>query len=222
MEIDWSKFDWREIVWNMHNTAPAMSSNGKRIFATMIRENAVANHSGGQLKYVGDKENGYDFRGCDGLQYELKCGKDVTNSSKKGKYKGLTKSIRLKNTRINDNDVINQTFHFIIVIDTIANTVLLAPWTLCMENVTKVRDGIDIRLPVKRCKNLARSVVPVDRPYEDINQKIADFISERIPKSGNEKPFEMNDDPLVPPLDGCYNFKDKKNDEGSLEEFLEQ
>jgi hypothetical protein len=73
MGIDWSKFDWREIVWNIHNTAPAMSSNGTRMIATMLRENAVALHSGGQLKYVGDKENGYDFIGCDGLQYELKC-----------------------------------------------------------------------------------------------------------------------------------------------------
>ena len=222
MEINWNKVTWDEIVWNIHNTAPAMSSNGTRMIATMLRENAVALHSGGQLKYVGDKENGYDFIGCDGLRYEFKCRKDVTNLSKKGKNKGLTKSIRLKNTRGNNNDDIKQTFHFIIVMDTTANTVLLAPWSLCMENITKVRDGINIKLPVKRCKSLARSVAPVDRPYEDINQKIADSISECIPKSGNEKPFEMMDDPLVPPLDGCYNFKDKKQDEGTLEDFLEK
>jgi len=222
MGIDWSKVTWDEIVWNMHNTALAMSSNGTRIFATMLRENAVALHSGGQLEYVGDKEDGYDFIGCDGLRYEFKCRKDVTNLSKKGKNKGLTKSIRLKNTRGNNNDDIKQTFHFIIVMDTTANTVLLAPWSLCMENITKVGDGIDIRLPVKRCKSLARSVAPFDRPHEDMKQKIADFISECIPKSGDEKPFEMMDDPLVPPLDGCYNFKDKKQDEGTLEDFLEK
>jgi len=214
MRIDWSKFDWREIVWNIHNTAPEMSDGGTRMHATRIRETAVADHSGGQLKYVGNKENGYDFIGCDGLQYELKCQNDLIQ-----KTTGTTEKIILKNTRANDNDHLKQTFHFIIAIDTTANTVLLAPWSLCMENITKVRDGINIKLPVKRCKSLARSVAPVDRPYEDINQKIADSISECIPKSGNEKPFEMMDDPLVPPLDGCYNFKDKKQDEGSLEEF---
>jgi len=217
MEINWNKVTWDEIVWNIHNTAPAMSSNGTRMIATMLRENAVALHSGGQLKYVGDKENGYDFIGCDGLQYELKCQNNLIQ-----KKTGNTGKIRLKNTRGGNNDDINQTFHFIIVIDTTANTVLLAPWALCMENVTKVGDGIDIRLPVKRCKSLARSVAPVDRPYEDMKQKIADFISECIPKSGDEKPFEMMDDPLVPPLDGCYNFKDKKQDEGTLEDFLEK
>jgi len=216
MGIDWSKFDWREIVWNIHNTAPPMSSNSDRMIATRTREQAIADHSGGQLKYVGNKENGYDFIGCDGLRYELKCQNNLIQ-----KTTGNTEKIILKNTRANNNDDIKQTFHFIIVIDTTANTVLLAPWSLCMENITKVRDGINIKLPVKRCKSLARSVSPVDRPYEDMKQKIADIISEWIPKSGNEKPFEMNDDPLVPPLDGCYNFKDKKNDEGSLEEFLE-
>ena len=74
-----------------------------------VQEIAIAKYSGGQLKYVGDKENGRDFCGLiDNLYYESK-GMDGLFQ----KTVPYTKEITLKNFQGKNLGLPKKTFDFI-------------------------------------------------------------------------------------------------------------
>lgn len=70
--IDFNLFDFPSIFGVIKSTE-GLKRNQTRPLRAEIQEIAIAKYSGGQLKYVGDTENGKDFIGIlDKLNYESK------------------------------------------------------------------------------------------------------------------------------------------------------
>ena len=70
--IDPTLFDFPEIFGTVKST-DGLKRNQVRPLRAEIQEIAIAKYSGGQLRYVGDHEDGRDFVGIhDGLFYESK------------------------------------------------------------------------------------------------------------------------------------------------------
>ena len=70
--IDLKLFDFPSIFGVVKST-DGLKRNQTRLLRTEVQEIAIAKYSGGQLKYVGDTENGRDFYGLvDNLYYESK------------------------------------------------------------------------------------------------------------------------------------------------------
>ena len=102
-----------------------------------VQEIAIAKYSGGQLKYVGDTENGRDFYGIvDGLYYESK-GMDGLFQ----KTVSYTKEITLKNFQGKNLGLPKKTFDYMLLWDTINYTVGICSWDACMKNIV-VKDAI--------------------------------------------------------------------------------
>ena len=116
--IDLKLFDFPSIFGVVKST-DGLKRNQTRPLRTEVQEIAIAKYSGGQLKYVGDTENGRDFYGLvDNLYYESK-GKDGLFC----KRIPWTKEIVLKNFQGNCFGVPEKTFDYMILWDTASYTV---------------------------------------------------------------------------------------------------
>ena len=109
-EIVWSKFNWSGIYGAAENMK-SMSDNMSKFISAQVLEKAVEKYSCGQLKYVGDTEDGLDFIGIDGLRYELKSANKIYQPTTP-----YTKWLTLKNFRGNSTGI-TKTFDKIIAID---------------------------------------------------------------------------------------------------------
>ena len=69
--IDWKRFDWEEIFGSVASTS-GLKRKQTRALRTEVQEIATSKYSDGQLKYVGDKEDGKDYIDCDGSSVEDK------------------------------------------------------------------------------------------------------------------------------------------------------
>ena len=98
--INFNQFDFPSIFGVVKST-DGLKRQQTRPLRAEVQEIAIAKYSGGQLKYVGDTENGRDFLGIhDGLYYESKgmdglflktkpYTREVTLMNFKGRNKGL-------------------------------------------------------------------------------------------------------------------------------------
>ena len=197
--IDWNRFNWPKTFGVIHDIKPLTNIPQCRMMATHIIEVATGRCSDGQLKYVGDKEIGFDFIGCDGLRYESKSTKGLI------KKKGSTKPIIMKNYYGNCLGIPEQTFDYMIAFDSTKNTVLLADWDHCIENGDTEDAKYVTELDVNRCEVIAKDVNYVAIGF-DAQLKYNDFVSSCIGEIVDEKEFVMMDDPSATikrvPLEG--------------------
>ena len=118
-EIVWSKFNWSGIYGAAENMK-SMSDNMSKFISAQVLEKAVEKYSCGQLKYVGNTEDGLDFIGIDGLRYELKSANKIYQPRTP-----YTAWLTLKNFRGNSTGI-TKTFDKIIAIDKGSHTTFLS------------------------------------------------------------------------------------------------
>jgi hypothetical protein len=139
-----------------------------------VQEIAIAKYSGGQLKYVGDKENGKDFYGIvDGLYYESK-GMDGLFQ----KTVSYTKEITLKNFQGKNLGLPEKTFDYMLLWDTKNYSVGICDWDSCMKTI-KVKDAVvSFRVHYNDIQFLANNVIPTEK--EDFATKLYDLIEATV------------------------------------------
>ena len=171
--IDSEIFDFASIFGVVKST-DGLKRNQTRPLRTEVQEIAIAKYSGGQLKYVGDTENGRDFYGLvDNLYYESK-GKDGLFC----KRIPWTKEIVLKNFQGNCLGVPEKTFDYMILWDTASYTVGICSWDACMKNVN-IRDAtITFKVHFNDITFLAKNVTPVEK--EDFATKLYNLIEQTV------------------------------------------
>ena len=103
--IDWKRFDWEEIFGSVASTS-GLKRKQTRALRTEVQEIATSKYSDGQLKYVGDKEDGKDYIDCDGSSVE-----DKAQEGMFCKTTGRTKVFILKNFQGNQTKFV-KTFDF--------------------------------------------------------------------------------------------------------------
>jgi hypothetical protein len=148
-KIDWNRFNW-EKIFGVVSSVDGLKRNQTRTLRTEIIELAIDKYSDGQLEYVGDTSDGMDFKGIDGLRYECKSAEILFP-----KIAPHTSSMVLKNHR-SQQQVLKQTFDYMILVDTGKNRVGICEWSACktsnkdavimfkalVEDITVVADGI--------------------------------------------------------------------------------
>jgi hypothetical protein len=171
--IDSNLFDFPSIFGVVKSTEN-LKRNQTRPLRSEIQEIAIAKYSGGQLKYVGDKENGRDFYGLvDGLFYESK-GMDGL-FQKKVNY---TKEVTLKNFQGNNLGIPEKTFDYMLLWDTKNYSVGICDWNSCIKNAI-VKDAIvSFRVDYSDITFLSKSVIPIEKP--DFSIKLYDLIEELV------------------------------------------
>jgi hypothetical protein len=139
-----------------------------------VQEIAIAKYSGGQLRYVGDTENGRDFCGLlDNLYYESK-GKDGIFC----KTIPWTKEIVLKNFQGSSLGIPEKTFDYMLLWDTTAYSVGICSWESCMKNIS-VRDAtITFRVHFDDITFFAKNVIPAVK--EDFAAKLYNLIEATV------------------------------------------
>ena len=169
--INWNLFNWSEIFGIIDGIKPLLSKNQYKFIAVDIQERVTAEHSAGQLKYVGDTEVGKDFIGCDGLRYESKLNKNLIQ-----KTITRTKPMILKNYQGRCLGVPEQTFDYMLAWDYTLNTVLLADWDHCLSDYEVNDSNMTIRLDERYCEVIAQNVIPVKKNW-DIWEKYCGWLS---------------------------------------------
>ena len=166
-------FDFSSIFGVVKST-DGLKRQQTRPLRAEVQEIAIAKYSGGQLSYVGDKENGRDFYGIlDGFYYESK-GKDGIFC----KTIPWTKEIVLKNFQGNSLGKPEKTFDYMFLWDTENYTVGICSWDACMKN-TVVRDAtITFRVHFDDIQFLAKNVVPTEK--EDFATKLYNLIEATV------------------------------------------
>ena len=162
--IDWSKFDWVNYFKLVRSLEELQGLQYNWIKADWAERALAENFSEGQLRYVGDKtkeSSGVDYKGTDGLRYEVKTRKDLIQGIKTP----TTKEIILKNSYTIDKPF-EQTFDFMIAVDTTQNAVLLADWKTCMKGRSDTVKGtkIKVRLDTRDCEFIIRRVQTFSAP----------------------------------------------------------
>ena len=71
IKIDWTKVNW-EKIFGVIESCKTFTESQERFLTAQILEYEIERQSGGQLRYVGNVEKGFDFVGIDGLKYECK------------------------------------------------------------------------------------------------------------------------------------------------------
>ena len=171
--IDSEIFDFASIFGVVEST-DGLKRNQTRPLRTEVQEIAIAKYSGGQLQYVGDKENGRDFYGLvDNLYYESK-GKDGLFC----KTIPWTKEITLKNFQGKNLGLPEKTFDYMLLWDTKTYTVGICSWDACMKNVN-IRDAtITFKVHFNDITFLAKNVTPVEK--EDFATKLYNLIETTV------------------------------------------
>jgi len=148
-KIDWNRFNW-EKIFGVVSSVDGLKRNQTRTLRTEIIELAIDKYSDGQLEYVGDTSDGMDFKGIDGLRYECKSADSLFP-----KIVPHTREMVLKNHR-SKQQVLKQTFDYMILVDTGKNRVGICEWSACktsgkdavimfkalVKDITVVADGI--------------------------------------------------------------------------------
>lgn len=139
-----------------------------------VQEIAIAKYSGGQLKYVGDTENGRDFYGLvDNLYYESK-GQDGIFC----KTIPWTKEITLKNFKGRNSGLPDKTFDYMLLWDTKTYTVGICTWDSCMKNTILKDDSVSFRVHFDDITFLAQNVFPTEK--EDFSVRLYELIEELV------------------------------------------
>ena len=153
-KLDWGKLDW-ENVFGVVRSTDGMKRNQLKGLRAEVIEKAVAENSDGQLKYVGDTADGMDFEGSDGLRYECK--------SQQGmflKTKPYTKSVVLKNHRSKKQEIVGQTFDYMILMDTTRNMVGICDWDACNKWIENQDADVKFRAYMEDITMLVKDVIP--------------------------------------------------------------
>lgn len=139
-----------------------------------VQEIAIAKYSGGQLKYIGDKENGKDFYGIvDGLYYESK-GMDGLFQ----KTVPYTKEITLKNFQGKNLGLPEKTFDYMLLWDTKNYSVGICDWDSCMRTI-EVKDAVvSFRVHYNEIQFLAKNIIPTEK--EDFATKLYNLIEATV------------------------------------------
>ena len=166
-------FNFAEIFGVIESTN-GLKRNQTRPLRAEVQEISIAKYSGGQLRYVGDTENGRDFIGIiDGLYYESK-GMDGL-FQKRVPY---TKEITLKNFQGNNLGLPEKTFDYMLLWDTKNYTVGICSWDACMKH-TVVKDAtVVFRVDNSDITFLAKNVIPTQK--EDFAKKLYELIEESV------------------------------------------
>jgi len=167
--INSSLFDFPSIFGVVESTN-GLKRNQTRPLRAEVQEIAIAKYSGGQLKYVGDKESGKDFYGIlDKLYYESK-GMDGL-FQKRVPY---TKEITLKNFQGKNLGLPKKTFDYMLLWDTKNYTVGICSWDSCMKRV-RIKDAVvSFRVHYDDIEFLAKNIIPIKK--EDFAAKLYNLI----------------------------------------------
>jgi len=171
--INFNLFDFPSIFGVVKST-DGLKRNQTRPLRAEVQEIAIAKYSGGQLQYIGDRENGRDFYGIvDGLYYESK-GMDGLFL----KTVEYTKEITLKNFQGKNLGLPKKTFDYMLLWDTKNYTVGICNWDACMRNV-KVKDAVvSFKVHYNDIQFLAKNVIPTEK--EDFATKLYNLIEETV------------------------------------------
>ena len=171
--IDYTKFDFPSIFGVVEST-DGLKRNQTRPLRAEVQEIAIAKYSGGQLQYVGDKENGRDFYGIiDGLYYESK-GMDGLFQ----KTVPYTKEITLKNFQGKNLGLPEKTFDYMFLWDTKNYSVGICNWDACMKNVSIKDATVSFRVQYNDINFLVRNVIPLNKG--DFATKLYQLIEESL------------------------------------------
>ena len=171
--INFELFDFPSIFGVIKSTE-GLKRNQTRPLRAEVQEIAIAKYSGGQLKYVGDKESGRDFYGLvDDLYYESK-GMDGLFQ----KNVPYTKEITLKNFQGKNLGLPEKTFDYMLLWDTKNYTVGICNWDACMKH-TVVKDAtISFRVDYSDIAFLAKHVIPTEK--QDFSVRLYELIEELV------------------------------------------
>lgn len=166
-------FDFASIFGVVESTS-GLKRNQTRPLRAEVQEIAIAKYSGGQLEYVGDKENGRDFYGVvDNLYYESK-GMDGLFQ----KTVPYTKEITLKNFQGTNLGLPEKTFDYMLLWDTKNYSVGICSWDACMKH-TVIKDAtVSFRVDYSDITFLAKNVIPKEK--EDFATKLYELIEEIV------------------------------------------
>ncbi len=166
-------FDFPSIFGVVKSTEN-LKRNQTRPLRAEIQEISIAKYSGGQLKYIGDKENGRDFYGVnDNFFYESK-GMDGLFQ----KTVPYTKEITLKNFQGKNLGLPEKTFDYMLLWDTKNYSVGICNWESCMKN-TIIKDAtVAFRVHYNDILFLAKDVVPTKK--EDFSSKLYELIEQLV------------------------------------------
>jgi hypothetical protein len=166
-------FDFPSIFGVIKST-DGLKRNQTRPLRAEVQEIAIAKYSGGQLQYVGDKENGKDFYGLiDKLFYESK-GMDGL-FQKRVPY---TKEITLKNFQGKNLGLPEKTFDYMLLWDTKNYTVGICSWDACMKNTVIKDSNVSFRVNYSDITFLAQNVNPIEK--QDFSIKLYELIEELV------------------------------------------
>lgn len=167
--INSNLFDFPSIFGVVKST-DGLKRQQTRPLRAEVQEISIAKYSGGQLKYIGDKENGRDFYGViDGLYYESK-GMDGLFQ----KTVPYTKEITLKNFQGNNLGIPEKTFDYMLLWDTTNYSVGICNWDACMKNVLVKDATVSFRVDYSDIQFLAKNIIPVEK--EDFATKLYELI----------------------------------------------
>ena len=166
-------FDFPSIFGVVKST-DGLKRNQTRPLRAEVQEISIAKYSGGQLKYVGDTENGRDFFGLvDDLYYESK-GMDGLFC----KTIPWTRWITLKNFQGKNLGLPEKTFDYMLLWDTKTYTVGICTWDACMRR-TNIKDAtVSFRVHFDDITFLAKNVIPVEK--EDFATKLYNLIEQTV------------------------------------------
>jgi hypothetical protein len=166
-------FDFPSIFGVIKSTE-GLKRNQTRPLRAEVQEIAIAKYSGGQLKYIGDKENGKDFYGLiDNLYYESK-GMDGLFQ----KTVLYTKEITLKNFQGKNLGLPEKTFDYMLLWDTKNYTVGICNWDSCMK-YTAIKDAtVSFRVDHSDITFFAKNVIPTEK--EDFSVRLYELIEELV------------------------------------------
>lgn len=166
-------FDFPSIFGVVKST-DGLKRNQTRPLRAEVQEISIAKYSSGQLKYVGDTENGRDFFGLiDHLYYESK-GMDGLFC----KTIPWTKWVTLKNFQGKNLGLPEKTFDYMLLWDTKTYTVGMCTWDACMKK-TIIKDAtVSFRVHFDDITFLAKNVIPVEK--EDFATRLYNLIEEMV------------------------------------------
>jgi len=167
--VDFSKFDY-ENIFGVIKATENMRQNQMRPFKVYIQELSIEKFSNNQLTYIGDSENGMDFRGIDGLRYESKSCHGLFQSDRVA----YTKSIFLKKFHTKSFLEVPKTFDYMLLWDSKEMSVGLITWEDCIKNMVVNDANIKTKIMKEDVNFIKRFVNPADKEdfMEMLNRNI--------------------------------------------------
>ena len=182
--MDYSKFDFEFIFGILADTQHMI--NGQLFLRSEIVDRTIAEHSGGQLVYVGDKENGFDFvsRIIDQIEEEKR---KIENKTKKKLFAksrdtGLigTQPIVLKNFyRHSPPSYPSQVCDELLLWDEHTHSVYSCSWETVQKYWYLTGSTCSFKgVPKSELKVIVENIVPVK--VESLSTKLNDLIKDYI------------------------------------------